>query len=163
MTVVKGSLSDFISTGAFSTVQVAADSQPSAETPANKMMRSAASVMETVQTRVLQLMGADKDKLRWVIKATSLTPGPAKLKYLRYLVVDAWETRSGGALVTYLPKRPLRTDPAVAVKGEMAMIICTSLMLPLMKHGAHCIVCRLCGADEAVAPRPTGSPASIVA
>lgn len=69
-------------------------------------------------------MGAENDKLRWVIKATSLTPGPAKLKYLRFLVVDAWETHSGGALLAYLPKRPLKSDPAVAVKGTDVCCCC---------------------------------------
>lgn len=62
-------------------------------------------------------MGPEKDKERWVIKATSLLPGPAKLKYLRFLVVDAWESGSGGPLVTHLGKRPMKSDACVAVKG----------------------------------------------
>ena len=37
-------------------------------------------LMESVKTRVMQLMGAEQRKYRWVIKATSLEPGPPKGK-----------------------------------------------------------------------------------
>jgi hypothetical protein len=70
----------------------------------------------------VQLLGNDKDKQRWVIKATSRLAEPPKLKYIRRLVMDAWETNSGGILVTQIGKRPLKTGAAVAVKGCVALI-----------------------------------------
>lgn len=91
---------------------------------------SASLMREALQTRVMQVMGGDARKHRCVIKATSLLPGPPKGKYVRRLVLDAWDNRSGGATVTYLPRRPVTTEPVVALKACV-------LLLKLWQQGPH--------------------------
>ena len=44
----------------------------------------------------------------WVVKATAQSPEPPKVKYLRRLVMDAWDTSSGGVLVACIGKRPMK-------------------------------------------------------
>jgi serine/threonine protein kinase len=157
---VRGELSDFITTGAFTATPV--EGEPIPDSTSAKVIRGAQTVMESVQTRVLGMMGAERDKFRWVIKATSLSPGPAKLKYLRYLVVDAWETRSGGALVQYLSRRPVKSEASVAVKSECVpvcpCVVCGCTASNACAAGAARFGC----VDEAVAPRSARSTIQVL-
>lgn len=84
------------------------------------------SFAETLQTRLLQVLG--QKRLRWVIKATSLVPGPPKGKYVRRLVLDAWDHNSGGATIEFLPRRPVSTRSIVAAKA-------CALLLKLWQRG----------------------------
>lgn len=83
---------------------------------------------ETLQTRLMQLMGPSQRRYRWLIKATSLTPGPPKQKYVRRLVLDAWESGGGGAVVEFLPRRPLEASGVIAAKA-------CALLLKLWQRG----------------------------
>ena len=82
-------------------------------------------IREALHTRVLQVLGVESNRHRWLIKATSLRPGPPKLKYVRRLLLDAWEHRDGSgddgsgqcAVAVYLPRRPLLAQPVVGIKA----------------------------------------------
>lgn len=56
MQIATGDLSSFIQHGAFVTTPVLED-QPSVDTASSKVLRSAASMMESVQTRVMHVSG----------------------------------------------------------------------------------------------------------
>ncbi len=80
-------------------------------------------VLESVQTRMMQLFGGGQEKRRWVIKATSgLTPGPPKLKYVRRLVLDAYDRESADATYSNLARLPLGSDPVVAIKACVLLL-----------------------------------------
>lgn len=84
---------------------------------------TAASVMETMQTRMMQLFGGNQEKRRWAIKATSgLTPGPPKAKYVRRLITDAYESGSATGTYTNVGRLPLSTDPVVAIKACVLLL-----------------------------------------
>ena len=83
---------------------------------------------ETLQTRLMQLMGPSQRRYRWLIKATSLTPGPPKQKYVRRLILDAWESGGGGAVIDFLPRRPLEDSSVIAAKA-------CALLLKLWQRG----------------------------
>jgi len=84
---------------------------------------AARGVLESVQTRMMQLFGGGQEKRRWVIKATSgLTPGPPKLKYVRRLVLDAYDCGSADATYSNLSRLPLGSDPVVAVKACVLLL-----------------------------------------
>ena len=76
-----------------------------------------------VRTRFLQLMGGDAEKRRWVLKVTSpLTPGPPKLKYVRRLILDAYQQNSASTTYMSVPRLPLTSDPIVACKASVLIL-----------------------------------------
>lgn len=95
----------------------------------------AAGLGETVASRVMQVMGREANRRRWVLKATSgQHPGPPKGKYVRRLVLDAHaclaEDKGKGlqdcALIAHLPRR-LASAPSsvVRLKGAaLALLVC---------------------------------------
>ncbi len=76
--------------------------------------RAVASALALAHERALQAVGSRE---RLLLKATSPFPGPPKAKYVRRLVVDAWEARSGGgaAALEWLPARLGASSAAVVV------------------------------------------------
>ena len=72
---------------------------------------------ETMQAGVYRMMGEKKKKLLWVLRVTSSKPGAPKAKYLRQLVIDAWEVGALTAFQTHITSRPIYTQPVVALKG----------------------------------------------
>eukprot|EP00636_Phaeomonas_parva_P016677 CAMPEP_0118869440 /NCGR_PEP_ID=MMETSP1163-20130328/12771_1 /TAXON_ID=124430 /ORGANISM="Phaeomonas parva, Strain CCMP2877" /LENGTH=1284 /DNA_ID=CAMNT_0006804333 /DNA_START=51 /DNA_END=3901 /DNA_ORIENTATION=- len=85
-------------------------------------------VSESVQTGVLGLLGGDKERQRWTIKATSIKPGPPKPKYIRRIVIAIWEEELPlPVLFTFIGLRPLQKKDVVAVK--------TLLLLLKVMHG----------------------------
>lgn len=93
-----------------------------------KLGSASSAISESLHSRLLQLMGPSQRRFRWVVKATSLTAGAPKGKYVRRLLLDAWETNSGGAAVEFLHRRPLDARAVVAAKG-------CALLLKLWQRG----------------------------
>ena len=86
-------------------------------------------LVEQLETRMLQLLGGEENSVRrWVVKATSLAPGPPKAKYVRRLVLHAYDVddtmanrgTSGSvgdvAVHVQISMRPLG-NPIVALKA----------------------------------------------
>lgn len=111
-----------------------------------KGSNTAAILKEAAQARVLQVVGSSTAvDFRWVLKATSLQPGPPKSKYVRRIVLDAWENNSAGPLPVHLPKRPVDTEPVVALKacililklwilGPLESVAATASLQPLVSR-----------------------------
>ena len=75
-----------------------------------------AAIGETVRAGVLRIMGGNKQRL-WVLRATSSTPGAPKPKYVRQLVIDAWEVGSLSTFQEHIAERPIYKHPVVALKS----------------------------------------------
>ena len=71
---------------------------------------------ETMQAGVYRMMGQKKKKKLWVLRVTSSKPGAPKPKYLRQLVIDAWEVGALTAFQHHITSRPILTQPVVALK-----------------------------------------------
>ena len=69
-----------------------------------------------MQAGVYRMMGQKKKKKLWVLRVTSSKPGAPKPKYLRQLVIDAWEVGALTAFQQHITSRPILTQPVVALK-----------------------------------------------
>jgi hypothetical protein len=121
-------------------------SSGSGSTILSAVMTTLESASETLQSRLMQVLsvgrrGTRLDKRRWVLKATSLVPSGPKPKYVRRLVLDAWERSSAGAAGKYLPQRPLTRQPIVALKAAI-------LALKLVQQGPVQALAQLAGAQD---------------
>ena len=77
-----------------------------------------AATKESVKTRMMAMFGkAASEPHRWVLKATSMQPGPPKAKYVRFLIVHTAERSSLDVLAKHLPSRPVASDIVVACKS----------------------------------------------
>eukprot|EP00968_Pinguiococcus_pyrenoidosus_P019187 scaffold2041_cov251-Pinguiococcus_pyrenoidosus.AAC.9 len=80
-------------------------------------------VTEQVQAGVLGLLGGNKERQRWIIKATSLKAGAPKAKYIRRIIIAIWEEELHlPVLFTYLGLRPLRNHDTVAFKALVLLL-----------------------------------------
>ena len=99
-----------------------------------KGSQTGAAVVEAVQTRVMQMMGGENEKRRWLIKATSgIKPGPPKLKYVRRIVVDIFENRNAHLYYNNLKKLPVTSNAVVAAKS-------CALLLRVWQQGPEDII-----------------------
>jgi serine/threonine protein kinase len=105
--------------------------------------RALESAKESIEGRMMQALSAGKkgtalDKKRWVLKATSLVPMGPKQKYVRRLILDAYDSSSAGVTLQHLPNRPMHRVPIVAAKGAI-------LTLKLIQHGPSQALSQLAG------------------
>ena len=72
---------------------------------------------ESIKRARLRLVKGGNSKQLWVHRATSMMPGPPKHKYVRKLVIDAWETGSLAGWHKHVIGRPLADHQMVAFKA----------------------------------------------
>ena len=65
----------------------------------------------------LRLVKGGNSKQLWVHRATSMKPGLPKPKYVRKLIIDAWETGSLTGWHKHVVHRPLTSHQMVALKS----------------------------------------------
>ena len=72
---------------------------------------------ETMKRARLRLVKGGNSKQLWVHRATSMMPGAPKSKYVRKLIIDAWETGSLAGYHKHIIHRPLADHQMVAFKA----------------------------------------------
>lgn len=138
------------STGAFAfpTARLS-DGQQAADSLSGRARRLAEGMLSKLSDAVHHMMSAPVEK--WVTKATSEEDGPPKWKYVRRLVVYAWDvatakeagldTQAGVhpslQLVASLGRRPLHESPVVACKAVV-------MLLRLLQDGPHYVTEEMC-------------------
>ena len=70
----------------------------------------------------LRLVKGGNSKQLWVHRATSMMPGAPKHKYVRKLIIDAWETGSLAGYHKHVIKRPLADHQMVAFKAIVVWV-----------------------------------------
>ena len=82
-------------------------------------------IADSMKRARLRLVKGGNSKQLWVHRATSMKPCAPKSKYVRKLIIDAWETGSLSGWHKHVAHRPLATHQIVALK---ALVVWLKLM-----------------------------------